>query len=224
LKLNNNETSNQAYAEFVINDIEGAQVTYNTLVGGFYDLIFTDGKDILKYNISLTGDGNGGSNEEADIQHTAIIEQKLKYEASETGYMIVEIRTKSDLRKNFWDGFNIKVESCDKNDRTFSYVQERAGLMGVFLITVSTQKANTFPTLKKCAMKVYVNNELFQKLSPEQEVSPNAVVRTEILSKYYKSGNSEVLKDGNTDSNYEFEVASYDQYNNFAETKQEILK
>ena len=30
LKLNNYQTVNQSYIEFVINDIEGAQVTYKT--------------------------------------------------------------------------------------------------------------------------------------------------------------------------------------------------
>ena len=45
LKLNNNETVNQSYAEFVINDIEGTQVSYKTLVGGYYDLVFTNGKE-----------------------------------------------------------------------------------------------------------------------------------------------------------------------------------
>ena len=93
LKLNNNETVNQSYAEFVINDIEGAQVSYKTLVGGYYDLVFTNGKDKLVYNITLLGDGKVGSNEDADIQQTAIIEQNLKYIAGNTGYMIIEIRT-----------------------------------------------------------------------------------------------------------------------------------
>ncbi len=224
LKLNNNQTVNQSYAEFVINDIEGAHVTYETLVGGYYDLVFTNGKDKLVYNITLLGDGKGGSNEAADIQKTAIVEQNLKYLAGKTGYMIVEIRTKRDIRKNFWDGFNIRVESCDANDKTFNYTQEHGGLLGVFLITVKTEKANTYPKLSKCQLKIYVNNELVKKLSPEQEVSPNAVVRTKILENYYKDGKSSaILKDGTADKNYEFEVASYDKYNNLAETLQEVV-
>ena len=224
LKLNNNQTVNQSYAEFVINDIEGAHVTYKTLVGGYYDLVFTNGKDKLVYNITLLGDGKGGSNEAADIQKTAIVEQNLKYLAGKTGYIIVEIRTKRDIRKNFWDGFNIRVESCDANDKTFNYTQEHGGLLGVFLITVSTEKANTYPKLSKCQLKIYVNNELVKKLSPEQEVSPNAVVRTKILENYYKDGKSSaILKDGTADKNYEFEVASYDKYNNLAQTLQEVV-
>ena len=109
LKLNNNQTVNQSYTEFVINDIEGAQVTYKTLVAWYYDLLFTNGKDKLVYNITLLGDGKGGTNEDADIQKTAIVEQNLKYLAGKTGYMIIEIRTKKDIRKNFWDRFNIRV-------------------------------------------------------------------------------------------------------------------
>ena len=73
-------------------------------------------------------------------------------------------------------------------------------------------------------MKIYVNNELVKKLSPEQEVSPDEVVRTKILEKYYKDGKSSaVLLDGPADKNYEFEVASYDKYNNLAETLQEVV-
>ena len=224
LKLNNKETVNQKYAEFVINDIEGSQVTYKTLIGGFYDLVFTDGKDKLVYNITLLGDGKGGSNEPADIQQTAIVKQNLKYLAGETGHMMIEIRTKNNVRKNYWDGFNIRVESCDANDKTFKYTQDHGGLLGIFLITVTTEKANTYPKLSKCQLKIYVNNELVKKLNPEQEVSPNAVVRTKILEKYYKDGKSSaVLKDGIADKNYEFEVASYDKYNNLAETLQEVV-
>ena len=224
LKLNNKETENQEFAEFVINDVEGSQVTYKTLVGGYYDLVFTDGKDKLVYNITLLGDGKGGSNEDADIQQTAIIEQNLKYIAGNTGYMIIEIRTKKDIRKNYWDGFDIRVESCDAKDKTFNYTQERGGLLGVFLVTVTTEKANTYPKLTKCPLKIYVNNQLVKKLSPEQEVSPNEVVRTKILEKYYKDGKSSaVLLDGTADKNYEFEVASYDKYNNLAETLQEVV-
>ena len=109
LKLNNNQTVNHSYTEFVINDIEGAQVTYKTLVAWYYDLLFTNGKDKLVYNITLLGDGKGGTNEDADIQKTAIVEQNSKYLAGKTGYMIIEIRTKKDIRKNFWDRFNIRV-------------------------------------------------------------------------------------------------------------------
>ena len=224
LKLNNKETKDQKYAEFVINDVEGEQVTYKTLVGGLYDLVFTDGDKKLVYNVTLTGDGKGGSNEDADPQKTVILEQNLKYVAGYTGYMLLEIRTSQDVRKNYWDGFNFSVKSCDEKDKTFNYTQERAGSMGVFLITVTTQKANTFPKLKQCKLKLYLNDELLTHLNPEQEVSPDEIVRTVILPKYYKDGkNSSVLKDGNADEDYVFEVASYDQYDNFAETLQEVV-
>ena len=73
-------------------------------------------------------------------------------------------------------------------------------------------------------LELYLNNELINNLKPEMEVSPDAVVRTKILEKYYKDGKtSDVLIDGNVDTNYIFEVASYDQYNNLAETLQEIV-
>ena len=56
-------------------------------------------------------------------------------------------------------------------------------------------------------------------MSPEMEVSPDEIVRTKILEQYYKDGkNSSVLLDGNADIPYVFEVASYDQYDNLAET------
>ena len=223
LKLNNKELDNQAFAEFVIDDEANPGLTYKTLVGGFYDLVFTDGTDKIVFNITLAGDGKGGSNEPADFTKTAIIEENLKYIAGNTGYMMVEIRTSNNIRKNYWDGFEFKVESCDKDDKTFDYVQERAGQLGIFLITVTTQRANTFPTLRKCPLKLYLNDQLLDHLNPEQEVSPDAVVRTNILKKYYKDGSTTNLLDGNADTNYVFEVESFDQYDNFAETLQEVV-
>ena len=223
LKLNNKETTNQEYAEFAIDD-DNNKHKYTDLVGGFYDLIFTDGTKKLAYNITLYGDGKGGSNEPVDIQSTHIVEQNLKYVAGNTGYMIIELRTKNNIRKNQWEGYEFKVESCDPNDKTFDYVQEKAGTKGVFYITVTSQKANTYPTLKECPLKIYLNDELINDLKPEMEVSPDAVVRTKILEDYYKDGkSSDVLKDGTVDNPYVFEVASYDKYGNLAETLQEVV-
>ena len=225
LKLNNKELTNQEYAEFIINDDKNinGELTYETLVTGFYDLVFTDGDDDLKYNITLAGSGQGGSNEPADIQKTYILEQNLKFIAGNTGYMIIEIRTSNNIRKNLWDGFNFTIESCDESDKTFDFISEHAGLLGVFYITVTTQKANTYPRLNECPLKIYVNKILVENLSPQMEVSPDAVVRTQILEKYYKEGSTSVLLDGTADSNYIFEVASFDKYENFAETIQEVV-
>ena len=223
LKLNNSEYFEQEFAEFTndTNDKNEKDVTYNTLVGGFYDLIFTDGNNSLNYNISLEGNGEGGSNLPVDPQRTHIIEENLKYTAGKTGYMLIELRTSNNLRKNFWKGYNFTIKTCDQNDDTFSFTQETAGTMGVFFITVTTQKANTYPQLEKCVLEVYLNNELIVDLKPEMEVSPDVVVKTEILEKYYKNGSNNELLDGNTDTNYIFEVASYDKFDNLAETKQE---
>ena len=223
LKLNNSEIVDQEFAEFTndTNDKNEKDVTYNTLVGGFYDLIFTDGNSELSYNISLEGNGQGGSNMPVDPQRTHIIEQNLKFTAGKTGYILIELRTSNNLRKNFWEGYNFTIETCDQSDDSFSFTQETAGTMGVFFITVTTQKANTYPRLEKCILEIYLNNELIVDLKPEMEVSPDVVVKTEILEKYYKNGSNEELLDGNTDANYLFEVASYDKFGNLAETKQE---
>ena len=224
LKLNNKEFVNQSYAEFVINDIPGETVTWATLVGGYYDLVFTDGIDKLTYNITLAGDGQGGSNEPADYQNTHINDQNLKFIAGKYGYMLIEIRTKDNIRKNFWEGYKFTIKSCNESDKTFKYTQANAGTLGVFYITVTTEKANTYPKLERCPLKVYVNDELVKDLNPEMEVSPDEVVTTKILEKYYKDGkNSSVLVDGNADIPYVFEVASYDQYGNLAETLQEVV-
>jgi len=224
LKINNKDLLNQPYAEFVINDVEGQDVTYKSLVGGYYDLVFTDGDKKLVYNITLSGDGHGGSNEPVDPLNTQIIDQNLKYVAGKTGYIMIELRTSDNVRKNFWDGYNFKVEGCDENDKTFNYTQKRAGTMGVFYLTVTTEKANTYPSLVKCPLKIYLNDQLLTHLNPEQEVSPDEVVRTEILKEYWKEPtSSKVLKDGTADDNYVFEVASYDKYGNLAETLQEVV-
>ena len=225
LKLNNKEFTNQEYAEFIINDDKtvNGDLTYKTLVRGFYDLVFTDEEDNLKYNITLEGDDKGGSNEPADYQKTFIIDQNLTYVAGNNGYMMIEIRTKNNIRKNSWEGFDFTIKSCDENDKTFNFTQERAGTLGVFYITVTTQKANTYPKLTECPLKIYLNKEKIEDLNPLMEVYPDAVVRTNILEKYYQKGSSVNLLDGTADSNYFFEVASFDQYNNLAETVQKVV-
>ena len=225
LKLNNKVFTNQEYAEFIINDDKtvNGDLTYKTLVRGFYDLVFTDEEDNLKYNITLEGDDKGGSNEPADYQKTFIIDQNLTYVAGNNGYMMIEIRTKNNIRKNSWEGFDFTIKSCDENDKTFNFTQERAGTLGVFYITVTTQKANTYPKLTECPLKIYLNKEKIEDLNPLMEVYPDAVVRTNILEKYYQKGSSVNLLDGTADSNYFFEVASFDQYNNLAETVQKVV-
>ena len=131
---------------------------------------------------------------------------------------------KNNIRKNYWPtGLNFTIKSCNKEDDTFGFIQETAGTKGVYYITVTTQKANTFPKLEECPLEVYVNDELVKDLNPKMEVSPDAVVVTKILEEYYKNISTEVLLDGNADKNYVFEVNSYDQYNNLAETVQEVV-
>jgi hypothetical protein len=225
LTLNNEGKSNQAYAEFVANDTINKGVEWETLVGGYYDLVFEYTEKRIIYNITIEGDGKGGSNDPADNQHTNINEMNLKYVAGNTGYMILEMRTKDNIRRNSWDE-NVKfdIKSCDSTDKTFSFKQENAGTRGVYYITVTTQKANTFPKLVKCPLTISVNNEVIKNLKPEMEVSPDVVVRTQILEKYYKDGKTpDYLVDGNADKPYSFEVKSFDQYNNLAETIEKDL-
>ena len=223
LKLNNNKTKDQSYAEFVINDEEN-KVPYSELVSGWYDLIFTDGNIYLPFNISLEGDGSVSTNEPADIPYTALVDEDLKYVAGNYGWMLLELRTADGVRHNGWDGYEFKIESCDDEDKSFGFTQQRAGTPGVFYITVTSTKSNTYPKLKECPLKVYVNDELVKDLHPLMEVYPDEVVRTEILQPYWKDGkNSSVLKDGYADKDYVFEVASYDQYGNLAETVQEVV-
>ena len=133
--------------------------------------------------------------------------------------MLLELRTADNVRHNGWDGYEFKIESCDDEDKSFGFTQQRAGTPGVFYITVTSTKSNTYPKLKECPLKIYVNDELVKDLKPLMEVYPDEVVRTEILQPYWKDGkNSSVLKDGYADKDYVFEVASYDQYGNLAET------
>ena len=137
---------------------------------------------------------------------------------------MIELRTSDNVRKNFWDGYNFKVEGYDENDKKFSYTQESAGTMGVLYLTVNIEKSNIYPSLVKCPLKIYLNNQLLTYLNQEQEVSHDEVVRTEILPEYQKKPtSSKVLKDGTADDNYVFEVASYDQYGNLVETLKEVV-
>ena len=226
LKLNNKDKDNQEYAEFIIDDENDEHISlnlkYKDLVGGFYDLEFSDGENFLAYNVTLAGDGRGGSNQPPDFQKTALIQSNLKYIAGQTGYMIFELRTSNNIRRNSWDGYNFEVFTCEE-DKTFNYVQEKAGLLGVFIITVTTQKANTYPKLRNCPLTIKLNNEEIISLKPEMEVSPDEVVRTNVLKKYYKEDSETDLRDGNADETYVFEVESYDQFDNLAETKQEVI-
>ena len=136
MTLNNEGKSNQAYAEFVANDTINKGVEWETLVGGYYDLVFEYTEKRIIYNITIEGDGKGGSNDPADNQHTNINEMNLKYVAGNTGYMILEMRTKDNIRRNSWDE-NVKfdIKSCDSTDKTFSFKQENAGTRGVYYIT-----------------------------------------------------------------------------------------
>ena len=220
--LNNKDNINQAYAEFVIYDDPVYDYSYSTLVKGYYNLSFFDDSDNIQYNITLLGDGKNGSNSRVDYQKTHINDQNLKFTAGESGYLVLEMRTINDERKNHWD-YNIEVKSCDENDNTFKAETTKAGLMGVFQVTITTKKANTYPSLVKCPLKIIVDNNLVEALKPEMEVSPNTIVKTEILEEYFQNITKNELKNGTADNNYIFEVASYDQYNNFAETKQEII-
>ena len=250
LILNNKGKKSQQYAEFAIYNNPKYTYTYATLPRGYYTLLFTDGITTISYKIYILGNeyestlGEKGffqssyANEQnlnffggesryllkgiEDFQKTRIREQKLDFLAGESGYIILEIRSKENIRMNNWD-YDIKVKSCDDKDTTYDATSEKAGLPGVFQVTITTKKANTYPTLVKCPLKIYVNNVLIYKLHPELEVSPNEIIKTTIVNNYYKENSDIELKDGNTDNDYIFEVSSFDEYNNLAETVQDTI-
>ena len=157
-----------------------------------------------------------------DFESTYIIEEHLKYTAGKTGYMILELRTKNNISNNYWEGNNFTVKSSDTTDNTFAFSKERAGTLGVLFITVTSQKANKYPK-RKVTLDIFLNGVEIKSYKPEMEVSPDKVVRTEILDKYYKDKSNNVLLDGIADKNYVFEVASYDKFDNLAETIQEVV-
>ena len=139
--------------------------------------------------------------------------------------MIIEMRAKDNSRRNAWDeDVTFESKSCDESDKSFSFKQSNTNTKGVYFIEVTSQKANTYPTLIKCPLKIYVNKELVEDFNPEQGVSPDSILITKILEKFFKNvNNSEVLLDGNADKEYVFEVPLYDQYNNLPETFQEVV-
>ena len=83
----------------------------------------------------------------------------MDFLAGESGYIILEIRSKENIRMNNWD-YDIKVKSCHDKDTTYDATSEKAGLPGVFQVTITKKKANTYPTLVQCPLKIYVNNVL----------------------------------------------------------------
>ena len=136
--------------------------------------------------------------------------------------MDVEIRASSNVIKNSWEGYIIKFESFHSSDTPFKYGQEKAGRLGMFLMTITTEKTNIFPT-SECKLKIYVNNELVDKTL--LEVSPGAPYTSQILEKCWKkSTSSKILKDGSVDSNYIFEVKSYEKYKNLCEINKKLLE
>ena len=93
------------------------------------------------------------------------------------------------------DGYEFENKSCDEKDTTFKFIQEKAGTKGVFYLAITTEK-ETYLKLEKCTLELYLNNELIKNLKPEMEASPDAVVRTTIIERYYKDGKtSDVLID-----------------------------
>ena len=103
----------------------------------------------------------------------------LKYVAGKTGYMILEMRSKDNIRRNSWDDdVKFGIKSCEEKDTKFSFKQENVGTRGVYYITVITTKANTYPKLTKCPLIISINGEVIKNLKPEMEVYPDVVVRT----------------------------------------------
>ena len=218
--LNNKDYINQPYDKF--NENENSGLPSSNLMNVKSNLFSDTGNKALTYKVVLLGHVEEDLNKEVDYQKTLITDQNLKFLAGESGYLMIELRTEKDIRCNSSE-YEIKVKSCNEEDTTFMATPSKAGVLGVFQVTVTTQKANTYPKKEICRLKIYINDTLVENLNPEMEVSPNQVVETKILEKYYKTNSNVELLDGNADMNYLFEVASYDQYNNLAETKQDTI-
>ena len=95
----------------------------------------------------------------------------LKYVAGKTGYMILEMRSKDNIRRNSWDDdVKFGIKSCEEKDTKFSFKQENVGTRGVYYII--------YPKLTKCPLIISINGEVIKNLKPEMEVYPDVVVRT----------------------------------------------
>ena len=216
LGLFNTDDGKQQYAEFQKKDVEGQTYTYNTLTAGKYTVTFSDGTTQIVKTVTLKGRDTdpGASNKELDPQNTHINSESLSYVAGNIGEMFLEVRTVNNLRKNWWGNYTFTIENCvsEEEDPSFTYTQEKSGILGVFYITVQSTLANTYPIAKDCRLKIYLDGEYIKALSPKMEVSPNVIAKTTVKPEYVKEGNT--LLDGNADTPYVFVMETFDKYNN----------
>jgi hypothetical protein len=213
LKINNIDDGLQAFIEFVKDDANNGDITYNTMVSGVYNVVFSNGLEKIERSITLIGQASDidASNQPLEPQNTVVIESNLQFTAGQTGYLMIETRTVNSLRKNNWLA---KVAVLSKSDDiTFTATTRNAGKPGVYYITISSNKANSvFGTLTAQELIIKVNDIQVKNLTPSILVTPAAMSKAYVLDQYIKPPMQ--LVDGNVDVPYSFKVGAFDRFGN----------
>ena len=213
--IKNAEHQDNSYVEFVKKDNN-----YNSLSGGEYILTITDSKGNKK-STTITLAGNPDSeyykNQELDLSKTYLIDSNLKFQAGDSGYFIIELRTKNNLKyttsltNEIYS--SIKVQSCNVGDTSFNYQVLSPTPNFMIYIKVTTQLSNNYPTNQKCPLSFSISSSSIN-VAPLMEVSPSSLRSAVIPNSYLKVAEGNELKDTNADISLKFEVVGYDKFKN----------
>lgn len=218
------------YVEIIKDSSKENKNQWNNLVKGQYVISFTktDEKKTVSKKLSLAGDltDSDADNEDLDISKTAINESVLKFKAGNSGYLIIELKTKTGMRRNDWANYEVKVESALK-DANFVSSTKKAGKKGVFYVDVQSTLANNFPSPGfDFPIKVLVNGEEVKALTPKMDISPNDTNSCEVLKDYIqsKTDSKVLLNTGTADNALFFKVQCRDAHKNICMSNAEEIK
>ncbi len=204
---------------------------WHGLVKGKYDISFTktDEKLTVKRDLYLAGDktDSDADNSDVDYQKTVINEKNLSFKAGETGHIIIELKTVTGMRRNYF-GYKVELKSGIE-DKTFAFKTKEAGKPGVYFVEVTTNKANNFPSPgSKFPFSILIDGNKVEKLTPQLDISPSAIHTCAILNLFLDASNKNkeinVLKTGTADKALFFKVQCKDEFLNICMGDAEVLK
>jgi hypothetical protein len=220
-KISNIDDGNEEFIEFKINDNSevNKDLTFSTLTKGEYIVTVSEKNLNKKINVNLFGreGDNDAGNEEIEITKTVISSSNLEFVAGTTGFIILELRTITNKRKNNWFyKVDIKPENTDES---FSKNIKNASKLGQYLITFGSNKANTFPKPYDYKLKLFINDKEINSLNVLIKIQPGKMEKSYIMEKYLSNKNLNTLITGNCDNDLSFEIQARDGYDNIAEIK-----
>ena len=202
------------YLILIFSDYEN----YKNLEGNIYSLNieYENNKKIFKINLSGPKTNEYFTKNNLNVQNTLISYEKLNILAGNYGFISIDFRTDNNFHYLGTDFENIKItiENCNTNymiynDNSYPY-----------LILITSNKSNTFPTKNDCLLKTLINDK--KSLNSSISISNNRIKYAKINDKYIEMDSK--LKEGNSDYYYNFSVKSYDEFDNEAKNSNNKLK